>query len=135
MTDAGEAVHDQRRQLEAEVGLLGPDVEQQVARRRPAWWRPVHLDEGVELGRPGPGEQPVPGVRADAGHQRQPGRRDPEPDGAVEAGEIGEQVAHDLLAAASMVTTRKIAAAVSGVSTACGSWSRTGSPGDGAISR
>jgi hypothetical protein len=58
-----------------------------------------HLAERVELGGPLPGEQAVPRGRPDAGHQREPGARHPEPDRSLEAGQIAEQVPNLVLGA------------------------------------
>ena len=89
------------------------------------------LDERVQLGWSRPGEQPVPRIRADARHQRQPGRRRPEPDGPLETARSASTPRTLSSAPGSIVATRKMVAAVSGVSTACGSCTRTGSSGCG----
>ena len=58
----------------------------------------AELVERVEFRWPWPGEQSVPGVRADPGHEGESSGRYPESHGALESGEIGEEVPCDLLA-------------------------------------
>jgi len=87
-------------QLEADVQRLGPDVEQQIARR--AWRgvpRAVQLDERAQLGRSRALEQPVPGLRADRGDHRQVFGGIAESDCAHQPGNVGQRVVHCRLAA------------------------------------
>ena len=51
--------------------------------------------ERVQLGRSGPGEEPVPRVRPDARDERESRGRDPEPNGAFQPGQVSEQIADD----------------------------------------
>ena len=60
---------------------------------------PVQGTEGVQLGRPRPGEQAVPGARSDTGHHGQATLGGPERDGPDQPGQIAEQVADGRLAA------------------------------------
>ena len=54
-----------------------------------AWWLPpVDLDERMQLGRPRPGEQPVPRVGADRGHHREAFGRVAETDRAHQPGDV-----------------------------------------------
>ena len=78
LVDRGDRIaelrHDLRRDLEAQVHPLGANVEQQVARGcdRVARSGP-ELSEGVKFGRARVPEQPIPGVRPDSHHAREPG--------------------------------------------------------------
>ena len=69
----GQPAHDQGGQLPAQIHGCGPDVEQEVARRR---HRPVPTTveglERVKLGRPRAGEETIPRRRPDPGHDGQP---------------------------------------------------------------
>ena len=54
--------------------------------------------ERVQVGRLGVSEQPVPEARADADDAGQLALGDPEADRALERADVGEQLAHSLLA-------------------------------------
>ena len=97
---AGQPVHDLRGVLKAQVHPVRPDMEEQVARRGhrtvPAAGQRA---ERMQLGRPRPGEQPVPGQRADPYDAGELAFRDPEPDRPLQPGQVAEQVANSGLAA------------------------------------
>jgi len=51
--------HDLRRELEAHVHALGPDVEEEIARRRRGVMLALDLAKGMQLLGPRRAEQPV----------------------------------------------------------------------------
>ena len=68
---AAEPRDDLDGQLEAEIHAVGPDVEEEIARRRDRMAGVGNdLGERVELGRTGIAEERVPGIGADADDAR-----------------------------------------------------------------
>ena len=112
--------HDLRRDLEAQIHSLGADMEQEVAGRcdRVALSGP-ELRKGW-FGRPRLAEQPVPGVGPDAHHAGKPGLEIAKFNGSNEAGKVtqNDRTKARLSSPELIVTTRKIAARVSGAVTA-----------------
>ena len=87
-------------QFEADVHRLRPDVEEQITRRRRGVMPAApDLDERMQLGRAGPGEQQVPRVGADRGHHREAFGRVTEADGAHQSRDVAERVVNGLRAA------------------------------------
>jgi hypothetical protein len=86
--------------LKAQIHPVRPDMEEQVARRGhrtvPAAGQ---CTERVQLGRPRPAEQPVPGKRADPYDAGELAFRDPEPNRPLQPGQLTEEVANSGLAA------------------------------------
>ena len=69
---AGHRLEQSTGQLEADIERLGADVEQQITRSgRGVVAGTAQFRERVQFGRPRPGEQPIPGVGSDRGHQGQ----------------------------------------------------------------
>ena len=102
--DRAEPVDDQRRQLEAQVEAGRPDMKEQVAGRGDGRVPGADdLAKRVQPGRARPSEEPIPQLRADAGDAGETGLGVAEADRAIEPGDVGQQVAHDLLAAAADV--------------------------------
>ena len=97
---AVEHVHDLAGQLEALVLVRGPDVEEQIARRRRRVVRgALEFDERVQLGRARTAEQTVPDLRADAGDAGEVAGRYTEPDRTHEPAQPLQQVPGPVLAA------------------------------------
>ncbi len=99
---AVEAVHQSRRELEAEVEPVGADVEEQIAGGRGRGVLAAgEARERVQVARSrrAVAEQAIPQRRADAGDADELALGDPEPDRALERADVGQQLAHDLLAA------------------------------------
>ena len=84
-----------RDELEAEIHALGAEMEEEVGGSgRSVAIAGAEFFEGVELGGAGiVGEEFVPGVGAEGGDAGEPAFDAAEVDGAVDAGEIGDEVA------------------------------------------
>ena len=107
-------------ELEAQVEAVGADVEQQVAGRRAAVCRaPASSGNGCSSAGRGSPNSRSHTRGADAHHAGQLPLGDPEADRALEAADVGQQVADAVLGPRRTVSTRKIAASVIGVRTAC----------------
>ncbi len=92
----GHRLGDPAGQLETDVENLGADVEEQIPRGgRGVVAGAAQLDEGMQLGGPRPGEQSIPGVGADRGHQRQVLGRITEADRPNQAGKLTQRVVDD----------------------------------------
>ena len=94
-----EPVHDLGGHLETQVHAHGLDVEEQIAGRGDGdVLRPGQFRERMQTGGPRAAEQPVPGGRADPGHARQRACRHAGAHRPLQAGQVGQQAAHGLLA-------------------------------------
>ena len=105
------------------------DVEEQVARRRRRRRAAARRSSGTGAGPPGAARRrgASHSARAHAGHAGQLALGQAEADRALEPADVGEHVAHRVLARRARSTqTRKIAASVIGVRMACGSPAGTG---------
>ena len=104
VAEAGHLVHHgygvaERRQqqpleLEREVAALGPDVEEEVARRRHRGVHPAELPERVQLARRRDVGEPRPDVRADRDVARQVRVQVAEPDRLHQPREVAQHVLH-----------------------------------------
>ena len=87
-----EALHDLRRELEAQIHAPRPDMEQHVARRSDRVARPgVKFPKRMQLCRPRLTEEPIPGLGAKSHDARQSGFNVAEPNRAHQPGKIRAQ--------------------------------------------
>src|SRR5690606_3381141 len=91
---------------ETQVHARRADMEQQVARRRDGVMDAVDLAEGVEFARARGAEQPVPGLRAEAGDARQAAVQIAETDGAHDRRQVRAQGADGLNALSAFIECR-----------------------------
>ena len=93
-----ELAHQLAGEFEAHIRPVRADVEEEVAgRRRGDVLAALELLEGVELRGALLREETIPEVGADAGHAAEAGRLDAEADGADDAADLAEEIAHVVL--------------------------------------
>ena len=100
-------------QFEAQVEPVGPDVNEQVTRRRDGSVpRPAQLAERVQASRTRTGAQAIPQVGSDSHHQRQVGLGHPESHRALDPDASARTSPIAASDPGATVSTRKIAASV-----------------------
>ena len=117
-----ETRHDLRRNLEAQIHALGADVEKQIAWRGDRVARScANLPERVEFGGPRRSKEAVPRVGPKAHDAGEAGFQVPKIHRAQQRGEVSAERPQgcSMVRPGFTVTTRKIAARVSGAATGC----------------
>lgn len=113
--EAPQPVRDLTRELEAQVDVRGPQVDEQVpgsGHRRVTV--ALDLGEGVQMGRAGRGIQSVPEVGTDPGDAQQLIVGIADGEAADEARHVGQKVPDLTLGASARVKTRNIPARLGG---------------------